>query len=34
MRRTRYHVYYRVTDDTLEVLAIWHAVRGEGPTFG
>ena len=34
MTRTRYHVYYRVTADVLEVLAIWHAVRGEGPTLG
>jgi hypothetical protein len=23
MRRTRYHVYYRVIGDALEVLAIW-----------
>jgi plasmid stabilization system protein ParE len=34
MRRTRYHVYYRVTGETLEVLAIWHGARGEGPTLG
>ena len=33
MRRTRYHVYYRVVDETLEVLAIWHSARGEGPTL-
>jgi plasmid stabilization system protein ParE len=33
MRRTRYHLYYRVTGDTLEVLAVWHAVRGELPTL-
>jgi plasmid stabilization system protein ParE len=33
MRRTRYHVYYRVTGETLEVLAIWHRARGEGPTL-
>ena len=31
MRRTRYHVYYRVTGDTLEVLAVWHSARGAGP---
>ena len=31
LRRTRYHVYYRVRGDTLEVLATWHAVRGTGP---
>ena len=34
MRRTRYHVYYRVTGETLEVLAIWHGARGEGPMLG
>jgi len=34
MRRTRYHVYYRVTGERLEVLAVWHAVRGELPTLG
>lgn len=34
LRRTRYHVYYRVIADVLEVLAIWHAARGEGPTLG
>ena len=33
MRRTRYHVYYRVTGEILEVLAIWHGARGEGPTL-
>jgi len=31
MRRTRYYVYYRATADVLEVLAIWHTARGEGP---
>ena len=31
MRRTRYHVYYRVTGDTVEVLAVWHGARGSGP---
>lgn len=31
LRRTRYHVYYRVRDDVLEVLAVWHAARGVGP---
>lgn len=25
--RTRYHFYYRVRDDTVEILAIWHAMR-------
>jgi plasmid stabilization system protein ParE len=31
LRKTRYHVYYRTRGDTLEVLAVWHAVRGAGP---
>lgn len=31
LRATRYHVYYRVRDETLEVLALWHATRGTGP---
>jgi plasmid stabilization system protein ParE len=31
LRRTRYHVYYWVHADQLEVLAVWHAVRGAGP---
>jgi hypothetical protein len=31
MRRTRYYLYYRATADVLEVLAIWHTARGEGP---
>jgi plasmid stabilization system protein ParE len=34
MRRTRYHVYYRTIGEVLEVLAIWHTARGEGPTLG
>lgn len=31
LRQTRYHVYYRVRDEALEVLAVWHAARGAGP---
>ena len=31
LRKTRYHVYYRVRGNTLEVLAAWHAARGVGP---
>ncbi|MGA2450798.1 MAG: type II toxin-antitoxin system RelE/ParE family toxin [Polyangiaceae bacterium] len=31
LRRTKYHVYYRVSGETLEVLAVWHAARGAGP---
>jgi len=29
--RIRYFVYYRVTPDTVEVLAVWHVSRGEQP---
>ena len=32
MRRTRYRLYYRLAGQTLEVLAIWHTARGEGPS--
>jgi plasmid stabilization system protein ParE len=31
LSRVRYHVYYRVTDVAVEVLAFWHASRGTGP---
>jgi plasmid stabilization system protein ParE len=31
VRRIRYHVYYRVVGDDIEVLAFWHASRGSGP---
>jgi plasmid stabilization system protein ParE len=31
LRATRYHVYYRVRDDAVIVLAVWSAVRGTGP---
>jgi hypothetical protein len=31
LRRTKYQVYYRVSGETLEVLGVWHAARGEGP---
>ncbi len=33
MRRTRYHVYFVVDGDILEVVAVWHAARERGPTF-
>lgn len=29
--RIGYFLYYRVSDETLEVLALWHASRGEPP---
>jgi plasmid stabilization system protein ParE len=31
LRRTSYHVYYRVRGAALQVLAVWHAARGTGP---
>jgi plasmid stabilization system protein ParE len=31
LRSSRYHVYYRVRGETLEVVALWSAVRGTGP---
>jgi plasmid stabilization system protein ParE len=31
LRRTRYHVYFRAREETLEVLAVWHAARGSEP---
>jgi plasmid stabilization system protein ParE len=35
LRRTGYHVYYRVDDaaDVLYVVSIWHTRRGRGPRF-
>lgn len=30
--RTRYHLYYRVRGNTVEVLALWHSSRGNGPS--
>ena len=29
--RIRYYLYYRVFDDALEVLALWHTGRGVNP---
>jgi len=31
LSRVRYHVYYRVRGDGVEILAFWHASRGLGP---
>jgi len=33
MSRVGYFVYYRVSADTLEVLAFWHSRRGRQPTL-
>jgi plasmid stabilization system protein ParE len=27
VERIRYYIYYRVTDETVEVLTVWHASR-------
>lgn len=31
LERTRYHVYFRVAAEVLEVAAVWHASRGTRP---
>ncbi|MCC7485844.1 MAG: type II toxin-antitoxin system RelE/ParE family toxin [Burkholderiales bacterium] len=31
--RVRYWVYYRVRGNRLEVLSVWHASRGQGPSI-
>jgi plasmid stabilization system protein ParE len=31
LARIRYHLYYRVRGDHVEVLALWHTSRGAGP---
>lgn len=31
LSRIRYYVYYRATDEALEVLAFWHSSRGRQP---
>jgi plasmid stabilization system protein ParE len=31
LSRIGYHVYYRVKDGRIQVLAFWHASRGSGP---
>jgi len=31
--RIRYFIYYRVTSDTIKVLAIWHVSRGRQPSL-
>jgi len=31
LHRVRYHLYYRVTPDAVEILAVWHASRGSAP---
>jgi len=31
LSRIRYYLYYRATDETLEVVAFWHTSRGRMP---
>ena len=31
LRHIHYHLYYRVTSDAVEILALWHASRGTPP---
>lgn len=31
LSRIRYYLYYRVTEDALQVLALWHTSRGQEP---
>ena len=33
LSRIRYYMYYRVADDALQVLALWHTSRGLGPSL-
>lgn len=32
LSRVRYHLYYRVRSETVEVLAFWHTSRGSRPS--
>ena len=31
LRSSRYHVYYKIHEDAVIILAVWSAVRGTGP---
>ena len=35
LRRVRYYAYFRIVDDgeSVQVLALWHASRGDEPTL-
>lgn len=33
LTRIRYYVYYRVAEDALQVLALWHTSRGQAPSL-
>jgi plasmid stabilization system protein ParE len=34
LEATRYHIYYVVDDEGIEVLTVWSALRGRGPRLG
>lgn len=31
LQRIRYYVYFRVKDEAVEILSVWHASRGRDP---
>jgi plasmid stabilization system protein ParE len=31
LRATRFHLYYRIDGEELQVVAVWSALRGRGP---
>ena len=33
LARIRYHLYYRVRGDEVQILAMWHTSRGNAPTI-
>ena len=33
LARIRYHLYYRIRGDRVEVLALWHSSRSTGPSL-
>ena len=33
LAKSRHHVYYRQTVDAIQVLAVWHASRGQPPSL-
>ena len=33
LHRTRFHVYYVPREDSVTIVAVWSAVRGQGPSF-
>ena len=33
LTRIRYYLYYRVVEDALQILALWHTSRGLGPSL-